>query len=249
MALNTHKIQASDYEGKDIASLPVRPTVSASELQAAFDKLVKEVVVPKFNALIEELASVVGADSIGKTVEGMSGQSVGALVSELAAKKAPLESPGLTGTPTAPTPEAQTSTAQIATTAFVHTALQKLVLESGSADMTRAVYDPQNKGTDIFAYAEDAARHTVFAVTLLANGWGEQADGTFAQTAAAASAVVNGFSYIVAPGAESFGEYGASGVYMGEVTTNGVVTFYAAQKPEADISVNIMKIHTTESEA
>ena len=86
MALDTHKIKSSDYEGKDIAALPVRPTISAAELQAAFDRLVKEVVVPRFNALIEELAGNFGADAIGKTIAGMNGQNAGALLEELAEK-------------------------------------------------------------------------------------------------------------------------------------------------------------------
>lgn len=45
----------------------------------------------------------------------------------LLATKAPLGSPALTGTPTAPTAAAGTDTTQIATTAFVHTDLTNVV--------------------------------------------------------------------------------------------------------------------------
>lgn len=46
---------------------------------------------------------------------------------DLELKKAPLESPTLTGTPTAPTASTDTNTTQIATTAFVQTAVSNLV--------------------------------------------------------------------------------------------------------------------------
>ena len=248
MALDTHKIKSSDYEGKDIAALPVRPTISAAELQAAFDRLVKEVVVPRFNALIEELAGNLGANAVGKTIAGMSGQNAGALLEELAAKKAPLESPGLTGTPTAPTPDATANTAQIATTAFVQAVAQQIVLSSGAADMVRAVYDPQNRATDVFAFAQEAARHSVLAVTLPADGWVKQTDGSYKQTVEAETVEVSGYSYIVAPATASFAVYGGNGVYMGEVDTEGELTFYATTKPDATVTVNLMKIHTNYGE-
>jgi len=56
--------------------------------------------------------------------------------------KAPLASPNLTGTPTAPTAQAGTTSTQIATTAFVAAA----VSNSGGGDMLRSVYDPNNDG-------------------------------------------------------------------------------------------------------
>ncbi len=248
MALDTHKILSSDYEGKDIAALPTRPTISAAELQAAFDRLVKEVVVPKFNALIEELAGSLGADAVGKTISGMSGQSAGALLEELAAKKAPIDSPGLTGTPTAPTPDTNANTAQLATTAFVQAVARELVLNTGSADMTKAVYDPQEKNTDVFAFAEEAARHSVLAVNLSISGWVELTDGSYMQTVRGAEAESADYSYIVAPAPDSHLAYGMAGIYMGNVET-GKFTFYAATKPETAVLVNLMKIHTTGEEA
>ena len=52
------------------------------------------------------------------------------------ALKAPLNSPGLTGTPTAPTASAGTNTTQIATTAFVTTAVNNLSVSTKSANYT-----------------------------------------------------------------------------------------------------------------
>ncbi len=50
-----------------------------------------------------------------------------AQVGDLMAGKAPLASPALTGTPTAPTAAAGTNTTQVATTAFVHAAIQAVI--------------------------------------------------------------------------------------------------------------------------
>ena len=58
MALEDMKIKEKDFIGKDVSSLPVHPSadgMGAVELQAAFDRAVKEVIVPKFNALLEEM--------------------------------------------------------------------------------------------------------------------------------------------------------------------------------------------------
>lgn len=68
--------------------------------------------------------------------------------------KAPLASPALTGTPTAPTAVAATNTTQIATTAFVQTALAGL----GAGDMLKSVYDTTNNGkVDLAELAEAVA--------------------------------------------------------------------------------------------
>ena len=72
----------------------------------------------------------------------------------LLSAKAPLASPALTGTPTAPTAVAATNTTQIATTAFVQTALAGL----GAGDMLKSVYDTTNNGkVDLAELAEAVA--------------------------------------------------------------------------------------------
>lgn len=67
--------------------------------------------------------------------------------------KAPLASPGFSGSPTAPTPVAGTNSTQIATTAFVHDA----IVDFGAGDMTRATYDSDNDGKVDAAEVADAA--------------------------------------------------------------------------------------------
>ena len=65
--------------------------------------------------------------------------------------KAPLASPALTGTPTAPTAAPATNTTQIATTAFVQEALSG----AGAGDMSKSVYDTTNNGkVDVAETAE-----------------------------------------------------------------------------------------------
>ena len=69
----------------------------------------------------------------------------------LLAAKAPLASPALTGTPTAPTAALSTSTTQIATTAFVQEALSG----AGAGDMLKSIYDTTDNGkVDVAEVAE-----------------------------------------------------------------------------------------------
>jgi hypothetical protein len=72
-------------------------------------------------------------------------------VDTLLAEKAPLASPALTGTPTAPTAAPANNTTQIATTAFVQAALSG----AGMGDMSKSVYDTTNNGkVDVAETAE-----------------------------------------------------------------------------------------------
>ena len=54
--LTAYKIGEADFAGKDVSSLPDQPGsvgMTSKELKAAFDRPVKEVVVPKINGLID----------------------------------------------------------------------------------------------------------------------------------------------------------------------------------------------------
>ena len=80
MSLNDYKIREADYTGKDVASLPDEPSeagMSAAELKAAFDKLGKEVIVPKHNAFVDASVGTGGAGNTGaEEIESGSGQTV-----------------------------------------------------------------------------------------------------------------------------------------------------------------------------
>ena len=67
--------------------------------------------------------------------------------------KAPLASPALTGTPTAPTALSGTNTMQVATTAFV----QQAIVDFGPGDMLKSAYDTDNDGKVDAAEVADAA--------------------------------------------------------------------------------------------
>ena len=242
MSISTLKVHDTDYPNKDVASLPVKPQMSAADLQASFDKLVKLVVAPKLNALIDALVSSTGANEIGKTVSGMEGTTVGALLEELYAKKANADGAALSGVPTAPTPAKTTSNAQIATTAFVQAVVADAVFQSGSADMAKATYDPQTKAQDIFAYADAAAKMQELTVSLPTNGWTKQTDNTYRQTVTVTGLSASGASYIVSPSPASFGTYGENGVYMLDVSTDNQATFASKTLPTAAMTVNILKI-------
>lgn len=66
--------------------------------------------------------------------------------------KAPLASPGFSGSPTAPTPVAGTNSTQIATTAFVNDA----IVGFGAGDMAKSTYDSDNDGKVDAAEVADA---------------------------------------------------------------------------------------------
>ena len=59
MDLSNYKITAADYDGKDIASLPDSISGQADSVKARFDSLTKEVVVPKFNGLIDNINAAI----------------------------------------------------------------------------------------------------------------------------------------------------------------------------------------------
>lgn len=76
--LNEHKIVESDFVNRDIIGLPSNPSeagIGAVALQNRFDASVKQIVTPKFNALIDELRDT-GAGSIGVSVPGIAGYTV-----------------------------------------------------------------------------------------------------------------------------------------------------------------------------
>ena len=66
MAFDDYKITESDYTGKDVASLPDDPVasgISIANFKAWFDKLVKLVVTPKFNAFLDRITDTLQDDA------------------------------------------------------------------------------------------------------------------------------------------------------------------------------------------
>lgn len=67
--MNFKEVTAEDLFGKGVTGLPDTPGLSTTDMQAKFDELVKDVMVPKFNALVRELAVLSGVESVTKELE------------------------------------------------------------------------------------------------------------------------------------------------------------------------------------
>ena len=128
------KITDGDLKDKGVMGLPDTPGLSTSEMQAKFEQIAREVLVPKFNQLVDELlgpsaASQIGAKGKNRTVQGhienlenphnVTADQVGAYTKDQTEK-----------------------------------AISDRISQIGSADMTQATYDPNHRQQDIFAYAD-----------------------------------------------------------------------------------------------
>ena len=80
MSLTALKITAADSTGKDISGLADRPALTAAQLKARFDALVKDLLAGRINGVIDLLAGTGGAAALGtaagKTVEAELGEAV-----------------------------------------------------------------------------------------------------------------------------------------------------------------------------
>ena len=59
MALTDYKITTADLTDKGVEGLPDAPELSTEAMQHKFDEITKDVIIPKYNALIEALLSVI----------------------------------------------------------------------------------------------------------------------------------------------------------------------------------------------
>ena len=128
------KITDGDLQNKGVIGLPDTPGLSTSEMQAKFEQTAREVIVPKFNQLVDDLskpsaASQIGANGKNRTVQGHIDN---------------LENPhNVTAEQVGAYTKGQTDKA-----------ISDRISQIGSADMTQAMYDPNGRQRDIFAYAD-----------------------------------------------------------------------------------------------
>lgn len=133
------KITDEDLQNKGVIGLPDTPGLSTSEMQAKFEQTAREVIVPKLNQLVDDLAAPSAASQIGatgnnRTVQGhmdnkenphnVTAKQVGAYTKDETDK-----------------------------------AISDRISQIGSADMTQAMYDPTGRQRDIFAYADSQGVH------------------------------------------------------------------------------------------
>lgn len=128
------KITDEDLLNKGVIGLPDTPGLSTSEMQAKFEQTAREVIIPMFNQLVDELlgpsaASQIGTKGKNRTVQGHIDN---------------LENPhNVTAEQVGAYTKGQTEQA-----------ISDRISQIGSADMTQAVYDPTGRRRDIFAYAD-----------------------------------------------------------------------------------------------
>ena len=78
------QITEADLNNKGVSGLPDTPNLSTSDMQAKFDELSKDVIVPKFNNLVEELSAQSASENIGITPpEKFTGDTIKALIYEI----------------------------------------------------------------------------------------------------------------------------------------------------------------------
>lgn len=83
MSITSFKITDSDISSKGVVAAPTVLSGSPEENKRIFDRLVREVLKGDFNALVDALAATTGAGEIGAAVEGLTGETVQAILSAL----------------------------------------------------------------------------------------------------------------------------------------------------------------------
>lgn len=79
MALNDLKLTNADFKGKLIAELPDEPSesgIGAAQLKAQFDAAVTQVLLPRYNALIDMLKAYGAALVDAQAIDGVTGSTL-----------------------------------------------------------------------------------------------------------------------------------------------------------------------------
>lgn len=153
----------------------------------------------------------------GKIVKGTEIDTEFTAIASAIASKADLNSPALTGSPTAPTASAGTNTTQIATTAFVTTAL-----EGTGGKIVQIVENITATGVESFSDSFVGTGHTVsITPTSVTNKILIMMSFGFAQTNAYANNAANAFWTLYRGGTNlgTGGGFGANALGMANVNT------------------------------
>lgn len=141
------RITEDDLQGKGNLGRPDTPGVDTTEMQRILDELPREVIVPAFNRLAEQLEAADAAASLGaRPPEGLPEDTPATAQGVLEAMQAgAAEHAARTDNPHAVT-AAQTGAY---TKAETEEAIGRRVVEIGAGDMAQAVYDPARLGVDV----------------------------------------------------------------------------------------------------
>lgn len=141
------RITEDDLQGKGNLGRPDTPGVDTTEMQRILDELPREVIVPAFNRLAEQLEATDAAASLGaRPPEGLPEGTPATAQGVLEAMQAgAAEHAARTDNPHAVT-AAQTGAY---TKEETEEAIGRRVVEIGAGDMAQAVYDPAKLGVDV----------------------------------------------------------------------------------------------------
>ena len=141
------RITENDLQGKGNLGRPDTPGVDTTEMQRILAELPREVIVPAFNRLAEQLEAVDATASLGaRPPEGLPEDTPATAQGVLEAMQAgAAEHAARTDNPHAVT-AAQTGAY---TKAETEEAIGRRVVEIGAGDMAQAVYDPARLGVDV----------------------------------------------------------------------------------------------------
>ena len=148
------RITDGDLLGKGNLGRPDTPGVDTAEMQRILDELPREVIVPAFNRLADQLETSDAAASLGAVPPESLPEDTPATVQGVleAALNKNDEHIGRTDNPHAVT-AAQTGAY---TKEETDAAISQRVTEIGAGDMARAVYDPTGQKRDVFAAIGEA---------------------------------------------------------------------------------------------
>ena len=93
MSFDAQKILDSDITDKDHGGVQTQPnklTGSAADNKKVFDRLIEDIVKPKFNALIDELIAQTAAEQIGCSATGVASTNVNDALTEIYALISPI---------------------------------------------------------------------------------------------------------------------------------------------------------------
>ena len=181
--LRGHIVRAITWAGYSATANKVAGMMSAVTAAVSGGRSLRLYRRNDANSADEEVVTLPGISVGGNAATASAAQSGSALETALSAK-APLNSPGLTGTPTAPNVVAGTNNTQIANTAFVQTAVANLVGSTPAALDTLAEFAT--------ALGNDANFSTTIT-NALANKAPSSHVGSNGGSHAAATPTVNGF--------------------------------------------------------
>lgn len=220
--------------------LPDTPALSTRDMQAKFEETGREVIIPRFNSLVETLTEN-GTPVKSSDVAGLKKGEDGDILALCGEEWRPL-APGALAK--------KADRTDTYTKAETEKAISDRIVEIGSADMSKAVYDKDNDGT-----VDDAKRlcgmelgyfrqrPQVISARISASRW--QGEGPYTRTVPA-EGIKEGDSPVAdvllpEEGSEAVKAISAFGCISGIKTMEGQIRAVClSEKPESDVTVRFL---------